>query len=361
MNIDTNKRTTTIVTIFFVVLLVLFSLIPIFRCFIPIAVGSLLIFIGDKLLKRIWNLSDDKWSKPASMGWTIFTCLSMCVMSFITLLVQIGELSSVTLIVIICIYFLLSIVILNCKRKKIYKINQSMNSFGFFSDDYDELESDDMTPLRWRVGGLLLMVFGAILNVFWLGVVMAIYTGTGREAISVFLLICFCGVSLFLLGLFMYNGKLYKLHKNTPQKSIHDILSDNHSLDIEQTDDPQDFDTDDIAMIDCMDGHSFEYFCAEVLEKNGFKNVSVTKGSGDQGVDVLTEKGGIKYAIQCKNYSSALGNTPVQEVYAGKIFYNCHVGVVMTNSTFTQGAKELAQATGVLLWDRKVLQEMMDS
>lgn len=126
-------------------------------------------------------------------------------------------------------------------------------------------------------------------------------------------------------------------------------------------DDCEDFDVDDISIIDCMDGHSFEYFCAEVLEKNGFKNVSVTKGSGDQGVDVLAEKGGIKYAVQCKNYSSPLGNTPVQEVNAGKTFYNCHVGVVMTNSTFTPGAKELAQATGVLLWDRKVLQEMMGS
>lgn len=110
--------------------------------------------------------------------------------------------------------------------------------------------------------------------------------------------------------------------------------------------------------IDEMDGHEFEYFCADILRKNGFNDVIVTKGSGDQGVDILATKDCIKYAVQCKNYSSPLGNTPVQEVNAGKTFYGCHVGVVMTNSSFTSGAKDLAQATGVLLWDRSVLQEM---
>lgn len=115
----------------------------------------------------------------------------------------------------------------------------------------------------------------------------------------------------------------------------------------------------DVSQIDGMDGHEFEYFCAELLSKNGFSEVKVTPGSGDQGVDVLAEKGGVKYAIQCKNYASPLPNTPVQEVNAGKIFYNCHVGVVMTNSTFTPGAVTLAKATGVLLWGRAVMQEMM--
>lgn len=118
---------------------------------------------------------------------------------------------------------------------------------------------------------------------------------------------------------------------------------------------------DTVSEIDGMEGHEFEHYCADLLKKNSFIDVSVTRGSRDQGVDVLAEKDGVKYAVQCKNYASALGNTPVQEVNAGKIFYNCHVGVVMTNSTFTSGARELAAATGVLLWDRTILQNMMDN
>ena len=106
--------------------------------------------------------------------------------------------------------------------------------------------------------------------------------------------------------------------------------------------------------------NSFEELTKEMLFKDGFENISVTKSSGDFGADVIAFKNEIRYAIQCKNYSSSLGNTPVQEVNAGKTFYKCHVGVVMTNSTFTPGANELAHATGILLWDRTVLKRMVE-
>jgi HJR/Mrr/RecB family endonuclease len=113
----------------------------------------------------------------------------------------------------------------------------------------------------------------------------------------------------------------------------------------------------ELSKIDSMRGLDFERWCAEMLRKNGFVNVRVTQGSGDQGVDVLAEKDGIKYAIQCKCYASDLGNAPVQEVNAGKAIYHCHVGVVMTNRFFTSGAKRAADATGVLLWDRNKIEE----
>ncbi len=111
--------------------------------------------------------------------------------------------------------------------------------------------------------------------------------------------------------------------------------------------------------VDSMEGQEFEYWCSDLLKRNGFSSVEVTKGSGDQGVDIVATKDGVRYAIQCKRYISSLGNKPVQEVHAGKTIYKCHVGVVMTNSYFTSGAKELAEATGVLLWDRDTLQAMM--
>lgn len=117
----------------------------------------------------------------------------------------------------------------------------------------------------------------------------------------------------------------------------------------------------ELSLIDDMEGHDFERWCADLLKKSGFTEVKVTKGSGDQGVDVLAVKDDIKYAVQCKCYSSDLGNTPIQEVHAGKNLYQCHVGAVMTNRRFTAGAKELAKATGVLLWDRDKLIEMLEN
>lgn len=60
---------------------------------------------------------------------------------------------------------------------------------------------------------------------------------------------------------------------------------------------------------------------------------------------------------QCN--TSDLGNTPIQQVYAGKEMYGCQVGVVMTNRHFTAGAKQLEEKTRVLLWDREKLIEML--
>ena len=116
----------------------------------------------------------------------------------------------------------------------------------------------------------------------------------------------------------------------------------------------------DFEDVDSMEGHQFEHWCARLLEDNGFQGVSVTPGSGDQGVDILAEKSGIRYAIQCKCFSNPLGNKPIQEVHTGKEIYHCHVGAVMTNSTFTAGAIEAAKHTNVLLWDRQTLEKMIE-
>jgi len=108
----------------------------------------------------------------------------------------------------------------------------------------------------------------------------------------------------------------------------------------------------ELDRIDSMDGHTFEQWCARLLKASGLVDVEVTRGSGDQGVDVIATLDGVRYAVQCKCYSSDLGNKPVQEVFAGAVIYKCQVGCVMTNRHFTTGAKELAAATGVALWDR---------
>ena len=96
-----------------------------------------------------------------------------------------------------------------------------------------------------------------------------------------------------------------------------------------------------------------------MLEDNGFKHVEITKGSGDQGVDILCERNGQTYAIQCKNYAGAVGNFAVQEAYAGAEFYGCDIPVVVCPGTFSRGAIELAESTDVELWDGETLTRMM--
>lgn len=112
-------------------------------------------------------------------------------------------------------------------------------------------------------------------------------------------------------------------------------------------------------LFDYMNGHDFEYFCADLLKKNNFCNVEVTQESGDHGVDILAEKDGITYAIQCKCYSKDIGNAAVQQAHTGKSIYRKDIAVVMTNRDFTQQAREEAEALGVKLWNREKLMEFI--
>lgn len=110
--------------------------------------------------------------------------------------------------------------------------------------------------------------------------------------------------------------------------------------------------------LDEMEGLDFEYYCADLLAARGFIDVEVTKGSGDYGIDILAEKEGVTYAIQCKRYSAPVGVRAVQEAYAGRDFYDRMVGCVLTNQYFTQPAVEAAARLKILLWDRDYLESM---
>lgn len=116
-----------------------------------------------------------------------------------------------------------------------------------------------------------------------------------------------------------------------------------------------------IDKIDNMGGRDFEFFIGELLFRNGFDNINVTQSSHDFGMDIIAEKEGIKYAIQCKRYSNSVGVSAIQEIIAVKSLHDCHVACVITNNFFTPAAIELANKNLVLLWDRKKLQELIDS
>ncbi len=109
---------------------------------------------------------------------------------------------------------------------------------------------------------------------------------------------------------------------------------------------------------DHMDGFDFEYYCADLLAADGFVDVKVTRSSGDYGVDILAEKDGVTYAIQCKRYTGLVGVKAVQEAYAGRDYYDRMVGAVLTNQYFTKPAVQAARKLKILLWDRDYLQDM---
>lgn len=97
-----------------------------------------------------------------------------------------------------------------------------------------------------------------------------------------------------------------------------------------------------------MSPSEFERHCADVLKAAGW-DTRVVAGPGDQGVDVVASRGDKVAVFQCKLYQSPVGNKPVQEVHAGRLFYDADVAAVVTNAEYTTGARIAAKQTGVLL------------
>ena len=114
----------------------------------------------------------------------------------------------------------------------------------------------------------------------------------------------------------------------------------------------------ELKYIDNMNGIEFEKYITELFIKLGYDALT-TKASNDDGVDVIAEKGGIKYAIQCKNYSQPVGNKAVQEVYTSKGLTQSDVAIVLTNNKFTSSAIREAEILGIQLWDRDKLTTLL--
>lgn len=111
--------------------------------------------------------------------------------------------------------------------------------------------------------------------------------------------------------------------------------------------------------IDKMTGFEFEEFIGTLFRKIGYK-VVVTKKSNDQGIDIIVQDDFIKIGIQAKCYNGVVGNKAIQEAVAGKSYYKCDKALVITNSSFTQSAIELAKCNYVGLISRQELSEMIN-
>lgn len=110
--------------------------------------------------------------------------------------------------------------------------------------------------------------------------------------------------------------------------------------------------------IDFLTGREFEIYIKELFEKMGYK-AELTPPTGDKGADVIVEKFGEKTAVQTKRYNSDdhVGVSAIQEVYASKKYYECHKALIVTTSSFTTQAIDIAKSTDVETWDRTKLDE----
>lgn len=108
-----------------------------------------------------------------------------------------------------------------------------------------------------------------------------------------------------------------------------------------------------------LTGHEFESFLEQLFTKMGYKSEK-TRGSGDQGADLIIEKFGEKTVVQAKNYNGKLNNKCVQEVVASIKHYNADKGMVVTTNYFYKSAEDLAKSNNIDLVDREKLKKWIE-
>ena len=103
---------------------------------------------------------------------------------------------------------------------------------------------------------------------------------------------------------------------------------------------------------DIKTGIDFENYVMQLFLLDGIRTLS-TPASNDYGSDLIIKYNGIIFSAQCKFYSKPVSLKAVQEVMGSLKYYNANYGIVITNSSFTQQAQNLARTNNVLLIDGK--------
>jgi restriction system protein len=95
-------------------------------------------------------------------------------------------------------------------------------------------------------------------------------------------------------------------------------------------------------------GIEYELYCAEALRRAGW-DARLTTVTGDQGTDIIAERDGKRVVVQCKFYSTPVGNKAVQEAAAARLHERADQAIVVSNAAYTKAARQLAGTTGVIL------------
>ena len=107
-----------------------------------------------------------------------------------------------------------------------------------------------------------------------------------------------------------------------------------------------------------LNGYEFEDYLKRMFELLGYTAVQ-TPTTGDQGADLILSKEDEKIVVQAKKYEGKVSNNAVQEIAAAKNHYDADKAMVVTNSSFTKSAMELALSNDVELWDGTKLRSII--
>lgn len=111
-----------------------------------------------------------------------------------------------------------------------------------------------------------------------------------------------------------------------------------------------------IVDVDLMNDEEFESFIISLFFKMGYK-VSSTRMAGEFGVNLIACKDGNSIGIQAKCNISNISGEEIRSLIDGLGHCQLEQGLAITNMYFTAQAIDLAEISGVVLWNRDVLRD----
>lgn len=106
-----------------------------------------------------------------------------------------------------------------------------------------------------------------------------------------------------------------------------------------------------IKNLDTLSGRDFEHLLVPVFKAKGYK-VELTPSTGDWGADLLLTKKDERTVVQAKRWKSKVGVKALGDVLRARDKYQATDMLYVSTSEYTDRAKEQAEASGIVLWDR---------
>ncbi len=109
-----------------------------------------------------------------------------------------------------------------------------------------------------------------------------------------------------------------------------------------------------------IDPWEFEKEISILFRKEGY-SVQVTKGSGDEGIDIHLRKGGRKGIVQCKRFKTKVGPGPVRDFYGTMTAGNYDFGYIVCPSGFSVKAYAFGKGKNIKFLDLNGIMSMVHS
>jgi len=99
-----------------------------------------------------------------------------------------------------------------------------------------------------------------------------------------------------------------------------------------------------------LSGLRFEEELAELFKLAG-DNVTVTKATGDEGIDLKLFRDGKYIIVQCKAHKNPVGPATVRELFGTLISCKADEAILASTNGFTKGVYEFVSHKQIRLWD----------